>query len=253
MQPRAVIDAGTVHVPDRVRRYARSTDLTIDLRAPLDDILAACAARDWTWITPSVAAAWQSLDRVGHVRSCGAYRGGELVAGLWGLEIGSTDEHHEHLPSREPRGDRAPRPADGGARRRARHDRPRLPHRPRAAARRDRDPARGVPATVRRRSGVAPEDRGRWTYPRGEVRPRRPRPWTLPGPAEPGGAGARSAGSGRVGTRSSSRPHGPSGWLPPDGRRGRTGVGAWGRGTTRLLGSSAEGPARRRSAVPTCG
>ncbi|MFZ7087577.1 GNAT family N-acetyltransferase [Curtobacterium sp. RRHDQ10] len=101
VQPRSVIDAGSVHIPDRVRRYSRNTDLTIDLRAPLDDILAASADRGWTWITPTVADAWKGLDRAGAVRSCGAYHDGELVAGLWGLELGSTFAimsifHHEN-------------------------------------------------------------------------------------------------------------------------------------------------------------
>ncbi|TCK63724.1 hypothetical protein [Curtobacterium sp. PhB136] len=90
VQPRAVIDAESVHVPDRVRRYSRNSDLTIDLRAPFDPVIAGCAERESTWITPAVVAAWQELDRAGHVRACAAYRDGELLAGLWGMELGST-------------------------------------------------------------------------------------------------------------------------------------------------------------------
>jgi leucyl/phenylalanyl-tRNA--protein transferase len=90
VQPRAVIDAEHVHVPDRVRRYSRNTDLTIDLHAPLDPVLEGCADREWTWITPGVIAAWRDLDRAGYVRACGAYRDGELLAGLWGMQVGST-------------------------------------------------------------------------------------------------------------------------------------------------------------------
>lgn len=90
VHPRSVIDEHSVRVPSRIKQYARKGDLDVRLTAPLDPILVGCASRLSTWITKPVATAWRKLDEQGFVRACGAYRDGDLVAGLWGLDIGRT-------------------------------------------------------------------------------------------------------------------------------------------------------------------
>jgi leucyl/phenylalanyl-tRNA--protein transferase len=53
-----------------------------------DDVLAGCADRDETWITPAMAAAFRALHRAGVAHSVEVWAGDELVGGLYGVLSG---------------------------------------------------------------------------------------------------------------------------------------------------------------------
>ncbi|MBD7979423.1 MULTISPECIES: hypothetical protein [Oerskovia] len=90
VSPRAIIDVDTAHVPKRVRTYQRRGEYVVDMDAPLSPVIAGCADRSRTWIVAPVVEAWSRVEDAGYVRNLAAYRDGELVAGIWGIEVGRT-------------------------------------------------------------------------------------------------------------------------------------------------------------------
>lgn len=90
VSPRAIIDIDTAHVPKRVRTYQRRGEYVVDMDAPLSPVIAGCADRPRTWIVAPVVEAWGRVETAGYVRNLAAYRDDELVAGIWGIEVGRT-------------------------------------------------------------------------------------------------------------------------------------------------------------------
>jgi leucyl/phenylalanyl-tRNA--protein transferase len=52
--------------------------------------MAACAARDETWISPDIERVYGELHALGFAHSVEAYQGGALVGGLYGVAIGGA-------------------------------------------------------------------------------------------------------------------------------------------------------------------
>ena len=88
--PRAVIDAASSHVPSRVRTHQRRGDVRLVWDAPVAEVVRRCGERPKTWIMEPMPQLWEDLAGLGLARAVGAYRGTELVAGLWGIEVGRT-------------------------------------------------------------------------------------------------------------------------------------------------------------------
>ena len=89
--PRAVIEAGTVHVSRSLRRTLRRCgwDSTID--ADFDTVVAACAERrrsEGTWITREMRRAYGRLHRQGWAHSLEVWDGDQLVGGIYGVRVG---------------------------------------------------------------------------------------------------------------------------------------------------------------------
>jgi leucyl/phenylalanyl-tRNA--protein transferase len=55
-----------------------------------DAVIAACAERDETWITPAMESAYRALHRAGVAHSLEVWSGGELVGGLYGVLTGKV-------------------------------------------------------------------------------------------------------------------------------------------------------------------
>lgn len=91
-EPRAVFDGCRVHVSRRLRRRLRRGEFRFTLDAAFDAVIEGCAApraySDSTWITPQMAAAYRALHRRGFVHSLEAWRGSELVGGIYGVALG---------------------------------------------------------------------------------------------------------------------------------------------------------------------
>lgn len=90
LSPRAIIDVASAHVPQRVRTHQRRGDVGVQWDVPLGPVMRGCADRPKTWIVKPVEDAWAQVADRGLVRCVGAYRGDELVAGVWGFELGRT-------------------------------------------------------------------------------------------------------------------------------------------------------------------
>jgi leucyl/phenylalanyl-tRNA---protein transferase len=85
---RTLIPVDDFHVRKSLRRVVRSGRFEIRIDSAFDDVIAACAERSETWITPQLADVYRELFRMGHARSVEAWQNGELVGGVYGLCIG---------------------------------------------------------------------------------------------------------------------------------------------------------------------
>ena len=93
--PRAVLLADQVRVSRSLRQRLRRSGWEASVDAAFEDVVAGCADRDSTWITPRVRAAYAQLHREGPVdgvRACSVevWEGDALVGGLYGLLVGEV-------------------------------------------------------------------------------------------------------------------------------------------------------------------
>lgn len=88
--PRTVLDLEALHVPRRLQRTLRQGrfEVAVD-RAPAE-VVAGCAEREDTWISPEIAAVYLELHRRGHVHTVETWREGRLVGGLYGVALGGA-------------------------------------------------------------------------------------------------------------------------------------------------------------------
>lgn len=85
---RAVVPVDGFHVGKSLRRVVRSGRFEIRIDSAFSEVVAACAERPCTWLTPQVADVYQQLFQMGHARSFEAWQDGQLVGGVYGLCIG---------------------------------------------------------------------------------------------------------------------------------------------------------------------
>jgi leucyl/phenylalanyl-tRNA--protein transferase len=86
--PRGVLLPGQVRISRSLRRSLRHFDIRVD--TAFAEVMAGCAdpAREGSWITPEITAAYLRLHELGWAHSVEAWRGGELLGGLYGLALG---------------------------------------------------------------------------------------------------------------------------------------------------------------------
>jgi leucyl/phenylalanyl-tRNA--protein transferase len=91
---RGVIPLNRFHVPTRLARTVRSTDLDVRVNGDFPGVIAGCAAviRDrWdTWINRRIEQAYTGLHDRGHAHSIECWAGDTLVGGLYGVQIGGA-------------------------------------------------------------------------------------------------------------------------------------------------------------------
>jgi leucyl/phenylalanyl-tRNA--protein transferase len=93
--PRMVLLAPDLRVPHSLRKTLRKNLYRITLDTAFDRVIEACAAahrpgQRTTWITPAMKAAYGDLHRQGLAHSAEAWRGEELVGGLYGVSLGGA-------------------------------------------------------------------------------------------------------------------------------------------------------------------
>lgn len=93
--PRFVLPAGKLHVPRSLERTLRRGAFVVRADTAFDQVMEACATaprpgQDGTWITAEMSAAYRALHRLGVAHSVEAWRGLELVGGLYGVALGSV-------------------------------------------------------------------------------------------------------------------------------------------------------------------
>ena len=88
--PRAVFDLQQVHLSRRLRRTLRRGVFTVQVDADFAGVVAACADRPDTWISPDIQRVYHALHALGFAHSVEAYRDGELVGGLYGVALGGA-------------------------------------------------------------------------------------------------------------------------------------------------------------------
>ncbi len=91
--PRFVLEPEHAHVSRSLRKRARHSELVIRADTAFDQVIAACGevprqGQDGTWITRDLREGYSALHRLGYAHSIEAWRGAELVGGLYGLSMG---------------------------------------------------------------------------------------------------------------------------------------------------------------------
>ena len=88
--PRAVLDPAAVHVSRSLRRRLLTCGWTTTMDRALPAVVAACAERPDTWITPAMRAAYERLWELGWARSLEVWEGDRLVGGVYGVQVGGV-------------------------------------------------------------------------------------------------------------------------------------------------------------------
>ncbi len=88
--PRAVIDPRGIHVSRSLRARLRTCGWTTTMDRDLPGVMAACAERDDTWITPAMRRAYHRLWDLGWARSLEVWEDGHLVGGVYGVQVGAV-------------------------------------------------------------------------------------------------------------------------------------------------------------------
>ena len=89
---RAIIPVEGFHMSRSLARTLRSDKFSVTLDQDFAGVIAACAAREETWINSDIERAMLALHRLGHAHSVevwlGPEGGRELVGGLYGVKLG---------------------------------------------------------------------------------------------------------------------------------------------------------------------
>lgn len=92
--PRLVLEIPSLHVPRSLRRTIAKRPYEIRLDTAFRDVIAGCRdaprpGQDGTWITADMFRAYVALHELGFAHSAEAWRGDELVGGLYGVSLGA--------------------------------------------------------------------------------------------------------------------------------------------------------------------
>jgi len=91
--PRMVLYTNEYRLSRSLAKRIRRRDFDVRVDTAFGPVIEACAsvvrdAQDGTWITREMAVAYRRLHALGYAHSVEAWRGGELVGGLYGLALG---------------------------------------------------------------------------------------------------------------------------------------------------------------------
>jgi len=93
--PRLVLRADELHVPRSLAKTLRRQPYQVRYDTAFGDVIAACArskrpGQRGTWITGEMRVAYVRLHEAGFAHSVEAWRGDELVGGLYGVSVGGA-------------------------------------------------------------------------------------------------------------------------------------------------------------------
>jgi leucyl/phenylalanyl-tRNA--protein transferase len=93
-EARGVFPLDALHVPKRLARKIRTTELSVKPDTAFRDTMLACAepakGREVTWINRTILESYCALHEMGHAHSIEVWREDELVGGLYGVRIGAA-------------------------------------------------------------------------------------------------------------------------------------------------------------------
>jgi len=85
--PRTILDLEAFHVSRRLARTVRQGRYALRRDVDFPGVLAGCADRPQTWISPEIAEVYGELFRRGQVHTVEVCEAGELVGGLYGVGL----------------------------------------------------------------------------------------------------------------------------------------------------------------------
>ena len=90
-QHRGILPLDDVHVPRRLARTLRTTELKVKVDADIDGVIEGCAAprpgRRSTWINDRIRGLYRDLFDLGHCHTVEVWDGAKLVGGLYGVAL----------------------------------------------------------------------------------------------------------------------------------------------------------------------
>ncbi|GBD27805.1 Leucyl/phenylalanyl-tRNA--protein transferase [bacterium HR30] len=91
-QERAILEFDRLHIPRSLRQARRRSTLQFTIDRAFPAVIRACAQvprpnQEGTWITPDVIRTYTRLHEMGVAHSVEAWRDGELVGGVYGVDI----------------------------------------------------------------------------------------------------------------------------------------------------------------------
>ncbi len=90
-QHRGILPLDGVHVPRRLARTLRTTDLSVRIDTDIEGVIEGCAAsrpgRRSTWINERIRSLYQDLFDLGHCHTVEVWDAGRLVGGLYGVAL----------------------------------------------------------------------------------------------------------------------------------------------------------------------
>ncbi len=93
-EQRGIIPLDGLRVSTRLARTVRSDKFEVRVDSDFDAVIAACAApqegRENTWINTPIRRLYRELFDRGHCHCVEAWRGGQLVGGLYGVRLGGA-------------------------------------------------------------------------------------------------------------------------------------------------------------------
>jgi len=88
--PRGILPLEDFHVPHGLKRALKHPGWELRTDSAFDEVVAACAARQETWITPLIRKAYGKLFEEGHAHSVEIWKEGRLAGGLYGVALGGA-------------------------------------------------------------------------------------------------------------------------------------------------------------------
>jgi leucyl/phenylalanyl-tRNA--protein transferase len=88
--PRTIIPLDGFHVSRRLAQTVRQQRFEIVIDHDFEGVIRGCAAREETWITEQIVAAYTALYHRGLAHSIEAYKEGRLVGGIYGVSLGGA-------------------------------------------------------------------------------------------------------------------------------------------------------------------
>lgn len=93
-QHRGILPLDAYHVPRRLARTMRTSDVVVRVDTDYDGVIDGCAAsrpgRRSTWINGRIRALYRELFELGHCHTVEVWRGQRLVGGLYGVALGGA-------------------------------------------------------------------------------------------------------------------------------------------------------------------
>ena len=87
-EQRGIIPLDGFHIPGNLKRLYGKMPFELRIDSDFEGVIRACSERDETWISEEIIQSYLALHRKGHAHSFECWKDGQLVGGLYGVELG---------------------------------------------------------------------------------------------------------------------------------------------------------------------
>lgn len=89
-EPRAILPLGELYCSRRLARRLKQGTFTFSVDRAFRDVMAGCADRPRSWVTPEIQSVYGQLHDEGDAHSVEVWRDGRLAGGLYGVSLGGA-------------------------------------------------------------------------------------------------------------------------------------------------------------------